>query len=427
MADGGSPLSLVLYRAAAAGLEPFARGLLRQRALRGKEDGARLEERLGSASRARPDGGLVWLHAVSVGESQSALPLIERLCAARPDLGVLVTSGTVTSAALLARRLPPGAIHQYAPLDTPASARRFLDHWRPDLAVFIESEIWPNLILGARARGAKLALLSARITRKTANGWARAAAGARRVLGAFDLVLPQDEASAQRLAYFGVEAPGRLNLKLAGAALPCEAEALSGLKAAIGARPVVLAASTHEGEESIIATAAMTAIREAAPGALLIVVPRHPERGAAAAAAIGTGHGPLARRSLGETVGPRTAVYVADTLGELGLFFRLADVVVMGGSFVPAIGGHNPMEPARLAAPVISGPEVFNSAEVYAALAQEGGAALVEGPGQLSTVLAGLLAAPEEARAMGLRGQAFAESQAAALEAAWARLETLLP
>lgn len=427
MAEGGLPLSLVFYRAATGAFEPFARGLLRKRALNGKEDGGRLEERLGSASLPRPDGPLVWLHAVSVGESQSALPLIERL-AARPGLTVLVTSGTVTSAALLARRLPTGAIHQYAPLDTPASAARFLEYWRPDLAVFIESEIWPNLILGAKARGAKLALLSARITRKTASGWARIAAGARRVLAAFDLVLPQDEASAERLAYFGVETTGRLNLKLAGEPLPCDEAELGRLRAAIGDRPVVLAASTHEGEEGIIATAAMTAIREAAPGALLIVAPRHPERGASAVAAIGQGYGPLARRSLGEGIGPRTAVYVADTLGELGLFFRLADLVIMGGSFLPGVGGHNPMEPARLAAPVISGPDVFNSAEIYAAMTEQGrGAILVDGPGRLSTTLAALLADPAQAKALGERGQVFAQSQAADLDEAWTRLEALLP
>lgn len=421
-------LSLTLYRAAMAALQPFAPGLLRSRAAKGKEDPARLQERLGHASAARPEGGLVWIHAISVGESQAVLPLIERLSLARPDLTLLVTCGTVTAAALLAKRLPVGAIHQYAPLDTPASARRFLGHWRPDLVVLVESEIWPNLILGAKQSGAKLALISARITQKTARGWARMSAGIRQVLAAFDLVLPQDEMSAERLAYFGVDTDGRLNLKLAGEPLPADAGELAALKKAIGKRPVVLAASTHAGEEAIIVTPMLTAIRNEAPDALLVIAPRHPDRLGDVLTDLGTGHGPVAVRSRGDRITRQTQIYVADTLGEMGLFFRLADVVVMGGSFVPGVGGHNPMEPARLGAPVISGPQVFNSAEVYDAMVEgERGAMIVETPGDLSMALAGLLAGPEAARALGARGQAFAESQSAQLDAAWSRLEALLP
>ena len=421
-------LSLRLYRAAMAVLQPFAPGLLSSRAAKGKEDAARLQERLGYASMARPEGGLVWIHAVSVGESQAVLPLIERLAKARPELTLLVTCGTVTAAALLARRLPAGAIHQYAPLDTPASARRFLDHWRPDLVILVESEIWPNLILGAKQRGAKLALISARITHKTAKGWARMSKGIRQVLAAFDLVLPQDELSAERLRFFGVETDGRLNLKLAGQPLPADEAELAALRKAIGKRPVVLAASTHAGEEATIVTPMLTAIRNEAPDTLMIIAPRHPERLAEVLTDVGTGHGPVAVRSRGDTLTRQTRIYVADTLGEMGLFFRLADVVVMGGSFVPGVGGHNPMEPARLGAPVISGPQVFNSQEVYDAMTLgERGAMIVENERDLSMALAGLLAAPDAAKALGVRGKAFAESQSAQLDTAWARLEALLP
>lgn len=421
-------VSLSLYRAVMAVLQPFAPGLLSSRAAKGKEDAARVRERLGHASVARPEGGLVWIHAVSVGESQAVLPLIERLARARPDLTLLVTCGTVTAAALLAKRLPAGAIHQYAPLDTPASARRFLDHWRPDLLVFVESEIWPNLILGAKQRGAKLALISARITHKTAKGWARMSKGVRKVLAAFDLVLPQDELSAERLAFFGVETDGRLNLKLAGEPLPADEAELAALEKAIGKRPVVLAASTHAGEEATIVPPMLTAIRNEAPDALLIIAPRHPERLGEVLTAIGAGHGPVAVRSRGDALTRQTRIYVADTLGEMGLFFRLADVVVMGGSFVPGVGGHNPMEPARLGAPVISGPQVFNSQEVYDAMVEgERGAMIVENERDLSMALAGLLAGPDAAKALGARGKAFAQSQSAQLDAAWDRLEALLP
>jgi len=423
-----APLSLSLYRAAMAALQPFAPGLLRSRAAKGKEDPARLGERLGHASAPRPEGGLVWIHAVSVGESQAVLPLIERLSLARPDLTLLVTCGTVTAAALLAKRLPPGAIHQYAPLDTPASARRFLDHWRPGLVIFVESEIWPGLILGAKQRGAKLALISARITQKTARGWARMAKGIRQVLAAFDLVLPQDELSAERLRYFGVPTDGRLNLKLVGEALPVDDSALAALRAAVGTRQVVLAASTHEGEELPVTLGARIAIVNIDPDALLIIAPRHPNRLQAVLTAIGDGHGKVAVRSRGDEITRQTAVYVADTLGEMGLFLRLANVVIMGGSFVPGIGGHNPLEAARLGAPVISGPHVFNAQEIYDAMVEgERGAIVVEDYSKIGVTLAGLLAAPEAARALGASGQAFAQAQSAQLDAAWARLEALLP
>jgi 3-deoxy-D-manno-octulosonic-acid transferase len=191
---------------------------------------------------------------------------------------------------------------------------------------------------------------------------------------------------------------------------------------------VVLAASTHAGEEAAIVTPMLTAIRNEAPDALLVIAPRHPDRTADVLMDLGTGHGPLAVRSRGDAISRQTQIYVADTLGEMGLFFRLANVVVMGGSFVPGVGGHNPMEPARLGAPVISGPQVFNSAEVYEAMVEgERGAMIVETPKDLSMALAGLLAAPEAAKALGARGQAFAESQSAQLDAAWSRLEALLP
>ena len=164
------PLPLALYAAATGLMAPFAPALLRARARRGKEDPARLGERLGRPTAARPAGPLVWLHGVSVGETQSLLPLVAALRERRPDALVLVTSGTVTAAGLLAQRLPAGAIHQFAPVDAPGAVAGFLDHWRPDLAVFVESEIWPNLVLAARARGVRLALVSARMTEASARG-----------------------------------------------------------------------------------------------------------------------------------------------------------------------------------------------------------------------------------------------------------------
>ena len=270
------PLPLVLYRLATAALEPLAPVLLRRRAARGKEDAARIGERLGHASLPRPAGPLVWLHGASVGETLSLLPLIDWLRARRPDLSLLVTSGTTTSAQVLARRLPNGAIHQYAPIDAPGALKRFLAHWKPDLAVLVESEIWPNLIGEAKAAGAKLALVSARMTSSSAAGWARAPATAATLVGGFDTVLAQDDASAQRLTALGARDDGRLNLKLAGEPLPVDPAALEAIQAAAGERPILLAASTHDGDEAM----ALAAYAKADPGhrALLVIAPRHPAR-----------------------------------------------------------------------------------------------------------------------------------------------------
>lgn len=412
-------LGLSLYRGITTLAEPLAAPILRGRAKRGKEDAARLTERLGHAGVPRPAGPLVWLHAASVGESLSILPLIERLRTERPGIAVLVTSGTVTSAALLARRLPQGAIHQYAPVDGPAVARRFLDHWRPDLAVFVESELWPNLLLGAKKRGAKLALLSARITEESATGWRRVPGAARRLLHSFDLILAQDSASAERLEWMGGHTDGVANLKLVGDPLTADAKASAALKKAVGKRPVVLAASTHPGEEELIAAAVPA-------GTLLIVAPRHPERGEAVAAALRGLGLTTARRSLGQPLASATQAYVADTLGEMGLLFGVADVAVMGGGFSPGIGGHNPLEPARLGVPVISGRQTHNFAEVYEAM-EAAGAAIVAEAWDLKDALTGLLADTKRRAAMAKSALAFAGQGAAALDDTWARLQRLLP
>ena len=410
------PLPLALYGAATGLLEPFAPALLKRRARRGKEDPARIDERLGRASAARPDGPLVWLHGVSVGETQSLLPLVAALRARRPDLRLLVTSGTVTAAELLQRRLPSGVLHQFAPVDAPGAVRRFLDHWRPSLAVFVESELWPNLILAAKARGVRLALLSARMTEASADRWAKWPASARALVGAFDLILPQDPATDARVRRLGATPGPLLNLKSLGEPLAADDAELGRLRAAVAGRKVVLAASTHPGEEPIIARA----FRAAGHDALLIIAPRHPDRGPEIARDLGA-----TRRAAGEAMdGP---IHVADTLGELGLFFRLADVVVMGGGFVPGIGGHNPLEPARIGRPILTGPHAFNAADVYAALFAEAAAIEAADTEALARHIRGLLDYPLIARRMGEAALGFASRQGEALDEAMALLEPLLP
>jgi 3-deoxy-D-manno-octulosonic-acid transferase len=413
------PLSLALYASLLGLAEPLAPALLRRRAKAGKEDPARLGERLGRANRSRPPGPLIWLHGVSVGETMSLLPLVHAL--AQPGRTLLVTSGTKTSAELLAGRLPPSVIHQYAPIDAPGAVRRFLAHWRPDAVIQVESELWPNLILGAKASGAKLALVSARITEASAKGWRRAPRAAAALLSAFDLILPQDGETEERLRDLGARTGPRLNLKNIGAPLPAVEAELARLRAAMGARRVVLAASTHPGEEEIVIRACRGL------DALLVIAPRHPDRGEAVAGLLAQAGHVVARRSAGQPLTSATTAYVADTLGEMGLFFRACDVAVMGGSFVPGIGGHNPLEPARLAVPVVTGPHAFNAAATYAEMFERVAAIECEDEAVLARDLKGLLEEPLIAPRIGRAAQAFAERQGAALDLALRLLEPLLP
>jgi len=417
-------MALVAYRLLTLALEPFAPLLLNRRAARGKEDPQRLRERLGYATAVRPDRPVVWLHGASVGESLSLLPLIEALARERPDLTLLVTSGTVTSAAVLARRLPPGAIHQYVAIDCPGAARRFLAHWRPGLAVFVESELWPNLLLDAKASGCRLALLGARLSQDSAKGWARGPAAARALFGAFDLILAQDAVSRARLQALGAVVADDLDLKQAAAPLPHDEAALADLKTQVGDRPVLVAASTHPGEDERIVDAFKTLPQ---PRPLLVIAPRHPARAGALADDLRAQGLSLARRSTGERLLADTEVYLADTLGELGLFFRLAQVVVMGGSLTGGIGGHNPLEPARLGLPVITGPDVANFRGTYDALLAFHAAVMTPHQGALAVALADLTGDPVRAREMGLRAKAYAERSADIVKAALMALDPLLP
>jgi 3-deoxy-D-manno-octulosonic-acid transferase len=354
-----------LYAGAATAAAPLLRQMLRRRAARGKEIAARLPERYGEDATPRPDGRLLWLHAASIGETVSILPVLAALHQMAPDLHMLLTTGTVTSAEMLGRRLPElglegWVIHRFAPLDVPAWARRFLTHWRPEVAAFVESEIWPSLIEAARAGGLPLALINARLSPRSFAHWRRIGGFAAHLFGAFSLVQAQSRHDAERLRRLGaahVEAPG--NLKFAALPLPVPRIELQRLRHAIGTRPVWLAASTHPGEESM-AVAVHHGLAARHPGLLTIIVPRHPERGADIAALIDGL--PVTRRAAGEGPPEESGIWVADTLGELGLFSSAAGVVFVGGSLVPH-GGQNPLEPARLGCAVAVGPHVQNFVE----------------------------------------------------------------
>ncbi|WP_249138085.1 3-deoxy-D-manno-octulosonic acid transferase [Phenylobacterium montanum] len=421
MSQGG-PLPLALYAGLTGLIEPLAPRLLQGRARRGKEDPARLGERLGRASVARPPGPLAWLHGASVGESLSLLPLVEAFRTRRPDATVLVTSGTRTSAELLARRLPAGAIHHYAPIDGPAAVARFLDHWRPDLAVRVESELWPNLLLETKRRGARMALLSAKLSEDSARSWSRLPRSARALFGAFDLVLAQDATAAARLERLGAKVAGLADLKFGAEALPVDPAALDALRTEIGGRPLILAASTHPGEDELV----LGAFAEiAAPEALLVIVPRHPERGPQIAALAEARLGAVSLRSAGQGLNA-VSVHVADTLGELGLWFRLARLAVIGGGFVSGVGGHNPLEPARLDCPFVSGGQVENWATAYAELIAVDGCALIEAS-ELGAVMSAALPGDPALAARAGRAWAYAQARDVEARAALGRVVELLP
>ena len=325
-----------------------------------------------------------------------------------------MTTGTVTSARLMADRLPASAIHQYAPLDQPGYVARFLDHWRPDAGLFVESELWPCLIGAARARDVPLALVNGRMSPRSYEGWKRRPKAARALLSAFDVITAQDGANAERLRTLSGRAVAQTgNLKHAAPDLPVDARALHQLTEAASGRPVWLAASTHPGEEEH-ALAAHAQVAERRPGLLTVIAPRHPERGDAVAGLIEARGLSLARRSASALPGPEDDVYLADTLGELGLLYRLSDVTFVGGS-LSGTGGHNPLEPARLGCAIITGPDLFNFADIYHDMRAAGGAALVRNGRDLAESLTRLLGDPMTREEMATRARRWSEDAARAV------------
>ena len=388
-------LGLRAYRSATAVLSPAARLVLRERAARGKEDVERLPERLGNSNVQRPEGTLIWIHGASVGETLAALPLLSVLLT--PGRSALVTSGTVTSAKLMAERLPPNAIHQFVPIDTPAASRNFLDHWRPDVGLFVDSDLWPNLLMSAAARKIPLALVNARISARSAEGWSRAPQTAQALLSAFEAILAIDPEVAARFTSLGardVRVTG--SLKADAPALPADAKNLQALREAVGARPILLASSTHAGEDETLLPA-HDVLRRAHADLLTIIVPRHPDRGEEIAMLCGTR--PVRRRAGGALPADDTAIYVADTMGELGLFYRLAKIAFMGGSLI-AHGGQNPLEPARLDCAVMAGPHTENFTAAYNAIFEAQGAGRVVTSGDIAALAHRVLTEPDVAQKM---------------------------
>jgi 3-deoxy-D-manno-octulosonic-acid transferase len=384
---------------------PALRLLLRRRLATGKEDPARQAERRGIDTTPRPAGKLLWLHAASIGEAISALPVLQALPA---GIHVVFTTGTLTSARLLAQRLPElglsdRVLHRFVPLDVPAWAARFLDHWRPDAACFLESELWPNLLAACQTRKIPTMLLNARLSVRSAARWCNFPGFAAEILSGFAWIAAQSEADAMRLASLGggtVDAPG--NLKSAAPDLPVDAAELARLVAAIAQAPAWLAASTHPGDEQRAARV-HAALAPRHPGLITAIVPRHPERGPALAAELAA-----PRRAVGQD--PAPGLWIADTLGELGLFYRLSPIVFMGKSFPPG-GGQNPLEPARLGCAIACGPAMQNFASVTASLQEAGAIEMVQDEAALTEWVDRMLRDPAARAAMGQAAREVARAQ----------------
>ncbi len=421
--NGAEPgFRLKAYRTLTSLARPVAPMLLGFRERHGKEEPARRGERLGQASVERPAGRLVWFHAASVGEITAILPLIAALSEKRPSLSFLVTTGTVTSAKLAAQRLGPRAVHQYAPLDAPEYVASFLDHWKPDLAVFTESEIWPNLILESSARGIPLALVNARMTKRSFRRWRRNLGMARPLFSRFAVVLAQNEGLANRFTALGARnASFAGNLKVDAPPPPVDAAELERLRPMLDGRSLLIAASTHDGEDQIIADAHRE-LRRTLPDLCTIIAPRHPERGGAIAEMLKERGLSVARRSLGHLPDRTSDAYVADTIGELGMLYKLGPVAFIGGSLVDR-GGQNPIEAVRQGAVVLVGPHWQNFADAYRALISNRGAVEVHSAEEIARVVRQLLSDEKELGGMRSRAVAALATISGALPRT---LETLL-
>lgn len=411
--------SLTLYRYLTDFSILVLRWYLKSRLRRGKEEYSRLNERFGEPSLMRRPGPLLWLHAASIGESLSVIPLIEVLLDTWPSLSVLITTVTVPAAKVLTDYLPSSRIyHQYIPLDRLVFFQRFLDYWHPDLVLWTESEFWPNAILSTRSYGIPMILVNGRLSERSFRRWKLFwPQGIRSMLACFELCLCQTQQDCHRLIALGAQRVDCVgNLKFSNQPLPVNPEALMLAQYNITANrwPVWLAASTHAGEEIIVGHIHKNLVKKCYPRLLTIVVPRHPARGVSIASELRSIGLNVARRSTGETVQPETAIYIADTFGELGLFFRLAPLTFLGKSLV-ARGGQNPLEPARLGCAVLFGPHMSNFLDISAKMVSVGAARTVSNAAHLEETVETLLGDLATCTTMGMAGRELASAETTVL------------
>lgn len=403
-----------LYGGAASLIAPVALRRAVSKLKAHSVDPKRFSEKKGIPSLPRPEGRLIWFHAASVGESLSVLRLIEYLGQCHTSSSFLITSGTATSAKILSRRLPARTQHQFAPLDSALYMRRFLDHWQPNAAVFVESELWPNMLRETARRGIPLALLNARVSNRSAEKWKKAPRTSRYLLSLFTMIHCQDAATAAHMAELGrPDARQGQNLKSVSGPLPYDAAELKRMQSVLQGRPVWLASSTHPGEDEIM-LCAHRALLPDFPGLLLILVPRHPERASDIEVMIADHRLSGQRRSRGGRIDGSTQVYLADTLGETGLWYALSPITCVCGSFTP-VGGHNPFEPAHAGSALLHGPLYANFAQIYADMDAAGAACEVADTDALESALRNDLSRPQALQRRRDRARGFVQEQADAL------------
>lgn len=405
--------ALRLYRGLGSMFYPFTGPFLRARASRGKEDLARRKERYGYASVDRPEGPLVWVHAASVGESLAIMPLIERIDSF--GINVVMTTGTVTSAAATHNRLPKRTVHQYVPMDMKRAARRFLDHWQPDLAIFAESELWPTIIQELAARNVPQILVNARMSDRSYRRWARRPALAEVIFGQLSQVVAQSEVDGDRFRDLGapwITVVG--NLKIDVGVPDGDPEATDALNEMIGDRPRWIAVSTHEGEEEMVMRV-HDMLAAHVPDILTIIVPRHPERCGEIAEMIRDRGYYVVTRSSNEPIGIGTDIFLGNTIGEMGLYLRLAAIAFMGNS-LGSEGGHNPVEPALTGTAILSGRYVQNFRDTYQSLLEAGGARLVRDEQMLAGHVLHLLRSEKDLAAMQRAARETVSGMTGALE-----------
>ncbi len=391
---------ILLYRLFSILLFPFFTLYIFLRLAKKKEDKNRLQERFGIATKTPSQGRLFWIHAVSVGEANSAMILVSELLKFSPNISILFTTTTLTSAEIIAAKLPQfggRVIHQFLPLDSYFCVKNFLDYWRPRTVIFVESEIWPNFIFEARRRAITAFLVNGRISEKTFKKWLLAKKIGFKIFDYFTAIFAQtkedqerfSKISNQEILFYG-------NLKSQAESLAGNETELEKLKTQIGARKFWLAASTHKGEEEAV-IAAHNNLKKDFPDLLTILVPRHPVR----AEEIKNLFGPInfVQRSKNQSITNATEIYLADSLGELGIFYRLAPFAFIGGSLVE-VGGHNPFEAIKLGCAVISGRAVFNFKEIYKNLEQKNACVMIDSAEQLAKNLKEFLNDKNQAEAM---------------------------
>ncbi|MEL7429808.1 MAG: lipid IV(A) 3-deoxy-D-manno-octulosonic acid transferase [Pseudomonadota bacterium] len=406
-------IALKTYRTIGLVAYPFMGPFLRLRASKGKEDRKRRYERYGYPSAERPSGPIVWFHAASVGESMAIMPLINHVHGL--GINVIMTTGTVTSAQIVRQRLPRGAYHQYVPLDLKPALVRFIDHWQPDVAIFTESEIWPMTVLELASRRIPSVLVNARMSDRSFKRWRNASGLAESLFDNFSQVVAQSELDAKRFRDLGarpVDVSG--NLKVDTGALPYDEQECAHLKRRIGNRPIWLAASTHEGEEESVGKI-HTHLKQRIPDLLTLIVPRHPDRAPGLIALLRENGLQVAQRSQNEPVTAKTDIYMGDTMGEMGLYLRIAQVAFVGKS-LKATGGQNPLEPAMTGTPIVSGQAVQNFREAYTMLLKADAVRLVSDEQMLSANVEYLLKNPAERDRMVKNAHATLKQMGGALE-----------